>query len=127
MFGREFELLDRRLAWAEDRVYFHDEAGAVIRMPAGWTSVGDVDPFVALSAVDPTFELRIFCSWQTLWNGWPKERHRHAQEEEEEKCEGNNAVNVRRIMPQATVREPQMSSIMVQFTYISATTGHGIA
>lgn len=50
MFGREFELLDRRLAWAEDRVYFHDEAGAVIRMPAGWTSVGDVDPFVALSA-----------------------------------------------------------------------------
>jgi hypothetical protein len=50
MFGYEFELLDRRLAWSEDRVYFHDKNGTVIRMPTTWTSVGEVDPFVALSA-----------------------------------------------------------------------------
>ncbi len=50
MLGYEFELIDRRLAWGEDRVYFRDKAGAVMRMPAGWTSAGAEDPFVVLSA-----------------------------------------------------------------------------
>jgi len=50
MFGYEFELLDRRRAWSEDRVYFHDKSGRVRKMPSAWTSVGEMDPFVALSA-----------------------------------------------------------------------------
>ncbi len=50
MFGYEFELIDRRLAWGEDRVYFHDKTGELIRMPAEWTSAGVADPFVELSA-----------------------------------------------------------------------------
>jgi hypothetical protein len=50
MFGYEFELIDRRLAWGEDRVYFYDRAGAMVRMPAEWTSAGAVDAFVQISA-----------------------------------------------------------------------------
>jgi len=34
--GRTFELLERRTTWGEDRVYFHDEAGQLRRLPAAW-------------------------------------------------------------------------------------------
>ena len=48
--GREFELLDRRRAWGEDRVYFYDQGGALRRMPAEWTSAGTENLFVQVSA-----------------------------------------------------------------------------
>ncbi len=36
--------------WGEDRVYFHDEDGRLVSLPAGWTSVNPQDPFVVTSA-----------------------------------------------------------------------------
>jgi Family of unknown function (DUF5372) len=42
--------VDRRRTWGEDRVYYHDEAGKLCRLPAQWTSAADVDPFVLTSA-----------------------------------------------------------------------------
>jgi len=48
--GREFAVVDIRSAWGERRVYFHDEAGELKRMPAAWTSLAEVDPFVVISA-----------------------------------------------------------------------------
>ncbi|HVZ35834.1 MAG TPA: DUF5372 family protein [Polyangiaceae bacterium] len=47
--GREFELVDRRRTWGEDRVYYQD-GDDLKRMPTSWTSAADVDPFVKLSA-----------------------------------------------------------------------------
>jgi len=45
-----FALVDRRLTWGEDRVYYHDEAGKLCRMNAQWTSLAAVDAFVMTSA-----------------------------------------------------------------------------
>jgi Family of unknown function (DUF5372) len=48
--GKVFALVDRRRTWGEDRVYYHDDAGKLCRLPAQWTSAADVDPFVVTSA-----------------------------------------------------------------------------
>lgn len=49
-FGREFALVTYRLNWGEERVYFHDDAGQLVAIPARWTSVFPPDPFVVVSA-----------------------------------------------------------------------------
>lgn len=48
--GREFTFVDRRLAWDEDRVSFLDENGEVASLPAAWTDIDPVDPFVVIAA-----------------------------------------------------------------------------
>lgn len=48
--GQEFTLVDRRNTWGEDRVYFHDSAGALRRLPSGWTSLATADAYETLSA-----------------------------------------------------------------------------
>jgi hypothetical protein len=49
-FGREFVLIERRNAWGEERVYFHDDSGRVRRLTAAWTSAVAPDPFASVSA-----------------------------------------------------------------------------
>lgn len=48
--GQEFELLDYRTAWGEDRVYFHDAEGRLVRLPASWTDVLPPGPIVTVGA-----------------------------------------------------------------------------
>jgi len=36
--------------WGEDRVYYVDSEGRVRTIPACWTSVAPIDPFVAIAA-----------------------------------------------------------------------------
>jgi hypothetical protein len=48
--GREFTFVDRRLAWDVDRVSFVDENGEVASLPAAWTDIDPVDPFVTMAA-----------------------------------------------------------------------------
>ena len=43
-------MVDRRNAWGEDRVYFHDDKGKLRRLPATWTSVASTSPFEVMSA-----------------------------------------------------------------------------
>ena len=50
LVGHEFEQVDRRQTWGEDRVYFHDDSGELKRLPAAWTSAASVDAFVVISA-----------------------------------------------------------------------------
>jgi len=50
LFGREFDLIDYRHCWAEDRIFYVDEAEQVRSMPARWTSAAPEDPFVVVSA-----------------------------------------------------------------------------
>ena len=47
--GRQYELVAYRKCWGEHRVYFHDENGALVLLPAGWTDAVGCDPFVELA------------------------------------------------------------------------------
>jgi hypothetical protein len=48
--GKKFKFVETRNAWGEDRVYFHDEAGELRRIPTAWTSVSPRSAFEAISA-----------------------------------------------------------------------------
>ncbi|MEV6335199.1 DUF5372 family protein [Nocardia vinacea] len=49
LFGREFEFVEHRLNWGEDRVSMRDEQGRLFSLPAGWTDVVAPDPFVVIA------------------------------------------------------------------------------
>ena len=49
LFGREFELVVHRQNWGEDRVHLHDQDGVLFSLPAAWTDVAAVDPFVVIA------------------------------------------------------------------------------
>ena len=50
LFGRDFEFVAHRQNWGEDRVHLHDADGELFSLPAGWTDVAPVDPFVVVAA-----------------------------------------------------------------------------
>jgi hypothetical protein len=50
LFEHEFELVQYRHNWGEDRVYFDDGGGHLSSVPASWTSLSPVDPFIAVAA-----------------------------------------------------------------------------
>ncbi len=50
LFDREFEHVSYRHNWGEDRLYYFDAEGRLRTIPACWTSVAPVDPFVAIAA-----------------------------------------------------------------------------
>ncbi|MDI6773571.1 MAG: DUF5372 family protein [bacterium] len=50
LFGREFDLIDYRHSWGEDRVVYVDEMGEARSLPARWTSAVAEDPAVVVSA-----------------------------------------------------------------------------
>jgi hypothetical protein len=37
--------------WGDERVYFHDDTGRLVSLPAAWTDLFPSDPFVVLSAI----------------------------------------------------------------------------
>lgn len=43
-------MIEYRHAWGEERVYFLDSSGQMQRLPATWTDVAAVDPFVTVAA-----------------------------------------------------------------------------
>jgi hypothetical protein len=50
LLGREYELIDYRHFWSEDRVVYVDETGQARSLPARWTSAVADDPAVVVSA-----------------------------------------------------------------------------
>lgn len=48
--GKRFSLISRWKNWGGDRVLFEDDEGRVRSLPTGWTSLGEVDPYVTISA-----------------------------------------------------------------------------
>jgi hypothetical protein len=48
--GRKFALVDRRLTWGEDRVYYFDEANTLRRLPVAWTSIAARSAFELMAA-----------------------------------------------------------------------------
>ena len=49
LYQRKFRLVTYRFSWGEDRVYFHDEDGRLVSLPAAWTSAVPPDPFVVVA------------------------------------------------------------------------------
>ena len=64
--GQEFDLVCHRHAWSQDRVYFHNDQGRLISIPAGWTSVEAEDPFVAMAAGRSTLHMAALQTLATL-------------------------------------------------------------
>ena len=48
--GREYEFVEHRQNWGEDRVCLRDEDGELFSLLAGWTDVAAVDPFRVIAA-----------------------------------------------------------------------------
>jgi hypothetical protein len=50
LHGRQFDLVNYTFCWGETRVYYYDDRNRLRSMPASWTSVGAIDPFLQVSA-----------------------------------------------------------------------------
>jgi Family of unknown function (DUF5372) len=50
LFGRDFEFIELRQNWGEDRVCLRDENGELFSLPAGWTDAVAADLFVVIAA-----------------------------------------------------------------------------
>ena len=50
LFGQLLELAAQAREWGEERVYYRDSGGRLRFLPARWTSMGAVDPFILISA-----------------------------------------------------------------------------
>jgi len=46
-----------KYTWGEDRVYYHDEAGKLCQVPAGYTNVIQPDPYVVINAGRSAFRV----------------------------------------------------------------------
>jgi hypothetical protein len=55
--GKVFVVVTCRRNWAEERVYYHNEAGDLCSLPLMWTSLGRIDPFVSLAAGRSVFRV----------------------------------------------------------------------
>jgi hypothetical protein len=69
-FGRGFVFVDRRLAWEEDRVSFIGPDGAVASLPAAWTDIDPVDPFVVIAAGRCPFRVADLLAVADLVDAW---------------------------------------------------------
>jgi hypothetical protein len=47
--GQELEFVERRATWRRDRVYLYDRDGGLVSLPAAWTDVVPMDPFVVVA------------------------------------------------------------------------------
>jgi hypothetical protein len=74
LFGRDFEFVVHRQNWGEDRVHLHDENGQLFSLPAAWTDVAPVDPFVISpmgGARSPSQDCWLWLIWSTGCDrGW---------------------------------------------------------
>jgi Family of unknown function (DUF5372) len=50
LFDREFEFVEHRQNWGEDRVHMRDGDGRLFSLPAGWTDAAAEDAFVVMAA-----------------------------------------------------------------------------
>ena len=48
--GRDFEFVEHKLNWGEDRVWLREEDGELFSLPAGWTDAVAPDPFTVIAA-----------------------------------------------------------------------------
>jgi hypothetical protein len=65
----EFELIDYKQTWGEDRVYFYNSEEMLVRVPVYWTDIVPQEPFVEISAGRSFFRTEdLLGLWQLLDN-----------------------------------------------------------
>jgi hypothetical protein len=64
-----------RPCWGEDRVFFHHDDGRLTSIPALWTSLGAVDPFVWLAAGRAYFRVEDLIAVADLVEAVPNENY----------------------------------------------------
>ena len=57
LYGREFELVERRCPWGDAWTYFFDERGELRRVRTAWTDLVEADPWVVVAAGRSPFRL----------------------------------------------------------------------
>lgn len=57
-FGHEFDAIECRHGWRENRVCFRDRNGHVASLPISWTNLAAPDPFLIVSAGNVRFRPR---------------------------------------------------------------------
>ncbi len=67
--GREFELIQRKLCWGIERVYYMGEDGVLAHIPVGWTSVAVEDPFVEVAGGRSAFRVEDLLALADMF-GW---------------------------------------------------------
>jgi hypothetical protein len=50
LFGQEIDIVMRRRQWSDDLLFYRDRRGYLTALPTHWTSMGDEDPFLIVSA-----------------------------------------------------------------------------
>jgi Family of unknown function (DUF5372) len=50
LVGRDYEFVEHKLTWGEDRVWLRDEDGRLFSLLAGWTDAVAPDPFTVIAA-----------------------------------------------------------------------------
>ncbi len=68
MYQKVYKLIERKMAWNEDRVFFVDEKGDYRSIPASWTNICDVDPFVKISSGKSYFKFNDLLLLRKLLN-----------------------------------------------------------
>ena len=48
--GQDFEFVEHKLNWGEDRAWLRSDDRGLFSMPAGWTDVAAPDPFTVIAA-----------------------------------------------------------------------------
>jgi Family of unknown function (DUF5372) len=48
--GQEYEAIDRRVSWGEQRLYYYDAGGFLRYIPESWTDLALPEPLVVLGA-----------------------------------------------------------------------------
>jgi hypothetical protein len=69
LLGREYDLIQYRHFWGEDRVVYVDEKGEARSLPARWTSVAAEDPAVVVSAGRSHFRVADLVELTKLFRG----------------------------------------------------------
>ncbi len=55
--GRSLSLVTVRQNWGEDILYYHDQEGRLVSVPANWTDMVAPDPVISISAGRSPFRL----------------------------------------------------------------------
>jgi hypothetical protein len=59
--GRVFPLIECRHTWGESRVFFHNDAGELARLPRQWTDLVPDDPTIVIGAGRAHFRYDDLC------------------------------------------------------------------
>ena len=90
--------------WGEDRVYFHDDDGRLVSVPAQWTNVLASDPFVALSRGRSAFRVQDLFELVGLIGDIRKGGRKDGRGKGHVGCQGDYAQIVKRNMPKRISR-----------------------